>query len=39
MYLDSPGTIMVVAIQALFRLVPAVLLIILLLRVRRVVFT
>lgn len=39
MYLDSPGTIMVVAFQALFRLVPATALIILLFRVRRAVFT
>jgi len=39
MYVDSPATIFIVAIQALFRLVPAILLILLLLRARRLVLS
>ena len=39
MYVDSPATIFIVAIQALFCLVPAILLILLLLRARRLVLS
>jgi hypothetical protein len=38
LYLDSPGTIMVVGLEALVVLVPAIVLLLLLLRTRRVVF-